>query len=209
MTKQDQSYRQKHRDGHLHDGIVAVRRVLAHAERPEEVRVASLAIVREALFALEEAGGADLISAAEMRTGRAAQPGGGSPAGTGPGRLQGDLRAIIAAIPADARPCWERRNRVLTFAGLVVKRFRHPSRNQELLLDAFEQLGWPERMDDPLPPRPESVPSSRLHDTVKQLNRYQQTPLLRFGMDGPGRVLASTHIGRPSESARRPVPETI
>lgn len=183
MTKQDQPYREKHRDSGLLDGIVAIRRVLADAEHPAELRAASLAIVREALFALEDAGGADPISGAELPIGRAAQPHSLLSPGRGPRACETDLAAIIAAIPADVRPCWECRNGVLTFAGFVVKRFRHPARNQELLLDAFEELGWPERMDDPLPPL---VSGSRLQETVKQLNRYQQTPLLRFGMDGTG-----------------------
>ena len=34
----------------------------------------------------------------------------------------------------------------------VVKQFRVPAGNQELILAAFEEMGWPPHIDDPLPP---------------------------------------------------------
>jgi hypothetical protein len=69
----------------------------------------------------------------------------------------------------------------------VVKQFNKPAPNQELILATFEELGWPQRIDDPLPPQGEIVPSVRLHDTLGRLNRTLQNPVLHFGSDGAGR----------------------
>jgi hypothetical protein len=54
---------------------------------------------------------------------------------------------------------------------------------------AFEEEGWPYRIDDPLPPKGETHPTTRLHDTIKWLNRNREHPLLRFLGDGTGEGL--------------------
>ncbi|MBI1900417.1 MAG: hypothetical protein HYS13_04785 [Planctomycetia bacterium] len=69
----------------------------------------------------------------------------------------------------------------------MVKRFRRPAPNQERILARFEQLGWPERIDDPLPKAGEVVPTQRLHEAVKRLNGAQLRRLLHFWGDGTGR----------------------
>ncbi len=53
-------------------------------------------------------------------------------------------------------------------------------------MSAFQEDGWPARIDDPLPPTPETDPKRRLSDAIKCLNRKQLNPLLRFSGDGTG-----------------------
>ena len=54
------------------------------------------------------------------------------------------------------------------------------------ILAAFEEEGWPSRIDDPLPPQPEQDSKRRLSDTIKCLNRKQASPLIHFRGDGTG-----------------------
>jgi hypothetical protein len=83
-------------------------------------------------------------------------------------------------------PNWDIVTKRLQFRGAVVKCFRWPAINQECLLNAFQEEGWPERIDDPLPPLEELDPKRRLADTIKCLNRNQSNPLLHFRGDGTG-----------------------
>ncbi len=83
-------------------------------------------------------------------------------------------------------PKWDRDRRQLRFDGQIVKEFKLPSPNQEAVLVAFEEEGWPARIDDPLSPIAEVDPRRRLHDTIKALNRKQKQSLLRFMGDGSG-----------------------
>jgi hypothetical protein len=85
------------------------------------------------------------------------------------------------------RPVWDEQQRILLMEGAVVKHFRQPAFSQELLLAAFEEEGWPHRIDDPLPPVGDRDPKERLRTTIKNLNRNQATPALRFLGDGTGR----------------------
>ena len=51
--------------------------------------------------------------------------------------------------------------------GLVlVKRFQRRSPNQGCLLAAFEESGWPEGIEDPLPPAGKGSPVLRWHHTL-------------------------------------------
>ncbi len=83
-------------------------------------------------------------------------------------------------------PRWDREQRVLRCGPLVLKRFRKTAPNQELILSSFEELGWPRRIDDPIPPHPEIMPSARLHGTIKDLNRGMAVRVIRFCGDGSG-----------------------
>jgi hypothetical protein len=84
------------------------------------------------------------------------------------------------------RPRWNADLRELRVDGKLVKRFRVPSPNQERIVAAFEEEGWPPRIDDPLPPQPEQDSKSRLRDTIKSLNRHQVNRLLHITGDGTG-----------------------
>ena len=58
--------------------------------------------------------------------------------------------------------------------------------NQERILAAFEEEGWPVHIDDPLPPHPEQDSKRRLHDTINSLNRNQKKRLIQFLGNGNG-----------------------
>ena len=60
------------------------------------------------------------------------------------------------------------------------------SLNQETVLSAFQEEGWPHYIDDPLAPAVEQNPKQRLRDTIKGLNSNQRRRLLRFRGDGTG-----------------------
>ena len=57
---------------------------------------------------------------------------------------------------------------------LLVKRFKVPAPNQEMILAAFEEESWPVRIDDPLPVHPCLAAKRRLHETITSLNRHQR-----------------------------------
>ena len=84
------------------------------------------------------------------------------------------------------QPKWDHQRRQLRVGTDVVKEFKLPSPNQETVLMAFEEEGWPPRIDDPLSPTPQLDPRRRLHDTIKALNRKQKRYLIRFMGDGSG-----------------------
>ncbi|MFO0807725.1 MAG: hypothetical protein U0746_03805 [Gemmataceae bacterium] len=83
-------------------------------------------------------------------------------------------------------PLYNADQRELWFQGQLVKRFQQPADNQETVLAAFEEDGWPPRIDDPLPQDPDVDTRERLHDTIKNLNLHQVNPLVSFHGDGSG-----------------------
>jgi hypothetical protein len=71
------------------------------------------------------------------------------------------LRAWAAAVLAagaglptapSGQPAWDPARRELRWGDRLVKRFAVPALLQEVILAAFEEDGWPPRIDDPLPP---------------------------------------------------------
>jgi hypothetical protein len=88
--------------------------------------------------------------------------------------------------PSNLVPHWDSDDRKLYVGDLVVKEFRVLSPNQEAILSAFEEEGWPHYVDDPLPPAPDQNPKHRLRDTIKWLNSNQKNHLIRFRGDGTG-----------------------
>jgi len=84
------------------------------------------------------------------------------------------------------KPCWDKSRRELRLRSLLIKRFKVPAPNQERVLDAFQEDGWPSRIDDPLPPSGNRPAKQRLRETVACLNRHQSTACLRFESDGNG-----------------------
>lgn len=83
-------------------------------------------------------------------------------------------------------PVWDQSRRELRWVERVVKRFRLPAPNQELILTAFQEEGWPPHIDDPLPQVAAVEPKRRLHDTITALNRHRAEPSVRFLGDGTG-----------------------
>jgi hypothetical protein len=84
-------------------------------------------------------------------------------------------------------PCWDAQRRELRYKGLLVKQFKQPAESQEIILGAFEEEGWPPRIDDPLPPQRDQDPKRHLHVTITNLNRHQKHRVIRFAGDGTGR----------------------
>ncbi len=98
-----------------------------------------------------------------------------------------DARPIVVRrIRDDLKPIWEPRKRELYVDGLLVKRFRVPADNQELVLSVFQEENWPSYIDDPLPMSPEIVPKRRLHNVISRLNSHQCVSVLRFHGNGNG-----------------------
>jgi hypothetical protein len=93
---------------------------------------------------------------------------------------------LATADELTERPKWDEQRRQLRVGRVLVKEFKLPSPNQETVLMAFEEEGWPPRIDDPLPPVAQLDPRRRLHDTIKALNRKQKRDLIRFRGDGSG-----------------------
>jgi hypothetical protein len=83
-------------------------------------------------------------------------------------------------------PHWDRDARQLRLGTCVVKQFRVPASNQELVLAAFEVGHWPIRLDDPFSPIPGQDSKRRLHETIDRLNRNQIQRLICFRGDGTG-----------------------
>lgn len=84
------------------------------------------------------------------------------------------------------QPDWDHHKRELRYEGQLVKKFRVSAPNQERILCAFQEEGWPSHIDDPLPPEPGLDCHNRLKDTIKYLNRHQINTLLEFRGDGTG-----------------------
>jgi hypothetical protein len=103
-------------------------------------------------------------------------------------------------------PRWECESRALYLGSQVVKRYRRPlPTNQEIILMAFQEEGWPCRIDDPLPPRAELDPKYRLHFTIQCLNQRQQPHLIRFFGDGTGEGVCWEFFKALSPSRAQPV----
>jgi hypothetical protein len=93
---------------------------------------------------------------------------------------------VARTAPVHGTPHWESRRRTLWLGPLVIKEFKVPAPNQEIILAAFEEEDWTLRIDDPLPPHPAIDAKRRLHDTINSLNRNQRNVALRFFGDGYG-----------------------
>jgi hypothetical protein len=110
--------------------------------------------------------------------------------------LAAEERSDPASIwSAGLRPMWDRERRELVVGGQLVKRFRVPAASQERVLDAFEEEGWPQRIDDPLPLTANIDARARLHDAIKNLNRHHVHRLIVFQGDGRGVGICWKRIG--------------
>lgn len=87
-------------------------------------------------------------------------------------------------------PKWDCLRQELRLGDVVVKRFKVRAPNQERVLSAFEEEGWPPCIDDPLPRSAQLDPKRRLHETINSLNRSQKHRLIRFMGNGKGEGVA-------------------
>ena len=100
-----------------------------------------------------------------------------------------DFDSLFDGCPDDdqiypKRPVWDRENKKLYWGLTTIRRFRNIKRAKNVVrvLDEFQELGWPRRIDDPLPsPSPDP---ERLRDTVKRLN--ERLEIIQFRADGSG-----------------------
>src|SRR5262245_14980341 len=49
------------------------------------------------------------------------------------------------------KPHWDERARELWYGDVLVKRYRGPAKNADIILAVFQEEGWPPAIDDPLP----------------------------------------------------------
>lgn len=118
---------------------------------------------------------------------------------TGRVPLEPTFLALVPALKA-LTPKWDRDRQELKLGTILVKRFKVPAANQEMILAAFEEEGWPARIDDPLPPHCEQSSKRRLQETIKSLNRNQRTQAIRFLGDGSGQGVRWETVGEGDEA---------
>jgi hypothetical protein len=102
--------------------------------------------------------------------------------------------------PARVVPRWDGDMQELRVAGVIVKQFKVPAPNQEMILSAFQEENWPVRIDDPLPPHPDQDAKRRLHDTIVSLNRNHKSRFIRFMGDGTGEGVRWTLVADDAEA---------
>jgi hypothetical protein len=100
------------------------------------------------------------------------------------------------------KPQWDAARRELSFGGQTVKQFHVPASNQELILSAFQQQGWPESIDDPLADEIDIDPKTRLNDAIYRLNNKQLACLIRFRVNGHGSSVHWSWCARPATRHR-------
>ena len=93
---------------------------------------------------------------------------------------------VVDETPQALKPRWDTVRHELRLGNVIVKKFKWRAANQEAILNAFEEDGWPAHIDDPLTQNPQMNPKRRLSDAIKCLNRKQKNPLIRFCGDGTG-----------------------
>jgi hypothetical protein len=76
-------------------------------------------------------------------------------------------------------PVWSRATAQLTYQGKVIRILNAKGKDIRLILDAFEEQGWPSRVDNPLPGGKDS---RKLRRAIENLNKFLTT--LRFSADG-------------------------
>jgi hypothetical protein len=144
-------------------------------------------------FLITEAG----ASAANLR-------GGGADSLPGRSSNPAEIVSLCSQLPH-----WDADRHVLYLGQQVVKRYKRPSPNQDIVLSAFEEEEWPSHIYDPLPPKDEVVAKHRLHATIDWLNRNQETRLLRFRGDGTGEGICWERVDAGSNASSAEVPKKL
>jgi hypothetical protein len=80
------------------------------------------------------------------------------------------------ASGASSKPNWNKSTLELCYQGQLARKIRRIARNPIIVLDAFQEDGWPAHIDNPLPP------NANISEVVRTLN--QRLKLLRFASDG-------------------------
>lgn len=111
--------------------------------------------------------------------------------------LPSDLAVIPATYAAASLPHWDAETGMLTFSG-GRKRLRPTATAIRHVLKAFQEEGWPEYIDNPVPPPApatrsrkgrrrgtQTIPVSKLSDVLDSLNK--SIPFLKFERGGGGK----------------------
>jgi len=97
----------------------------------------------------------------------------------GEGTTHGEVTPVVrgAAAPKDKKekPHWDAGSLKLWYKGRLIKKFHTPAETQTVVLAAFEEEGWPDLIDDPLPPKANLRPKRRVRQTVIALNDSHKT----------------------------------
>jgi len=161
-------------------------------------RVGNLTLTRKTCVVLTEAGATFAMEVligrttpSEPRPGAAPHPNGLLSAPVAPVLAGRDLRPLpvgpVEPLVGPALvPKWDHDRQELRLGGVIVKQFKVPAPNQEVILAAFEEESWPVRIDDPLPVHPCIAAKRRLHETITSLNRNQRLRVINFSGDGSG-----------------------
>lgn len=165
---------------------------LSNQNRRTFEEVDGLALSNQSCFVISKQGYEIANSSENKKKAQADQnktmsPHHGSPIGQSNESEKVDTQLGASSRPhLPVKPVWDRERRELRLGEIVVKRFKWPAENQEMVLNAFEDSGWPPRIDNPLVDHPSICPKRRLHDTLKCLNRKQVNELIKFRGDGTG-----------------------
>jgi hypothetical protein len=165
----------------IHRGFVAHAYEVTSFEDQRRRFVASpnLSLSRRSCLVLTEAGQALARRVAQWSDDDVASVLGGSAA-----TRFGRIARPSGAATAPQSPTWDSQRRQLRLGSRIVKEFKVPAMNQEIVLAVFEEERWPPRIDDPLPWKSDIDPQRRLHDTINSLNRRQRQQLVHFSADG-------------------------
>ena len=92
--------------------------------------------------------------------------------------LDSCIQDRLKQVQGPLTPRWG--SRKLWYGDILCKEYKRPAPDQELILNSFQELGWPKRIDDPLPPE-------KLKDTIKDLQKALCTSPIVIERDGTGK----------------------
>ncbi|WP_168565941.1 hypothetical protein [Crateriforma spongiae] len=94
--------------------------------------------------------------------------------------LTGEIARPGSSMHPFAKPVWDDEGNRLTFAGVLVKRYRQPAETQKCVLRAFQSQQWSKQIENPLPDEGFVDRVDQLYETVRSLNRCRIVKLIRF-----------------------------
>ena len=87
--------------------------------------------------------------------------------------------------PGRPQPEWDSGRRILRVADFT-RRINPNAKNLILILDSFQELGWPPGVDNPVPPIGDKTPEKTLRDAVTGLNKGMEDCPIKFAMRNSG-----------------------
>ena len=97
------------------------------------------------------------------------------------------VQPVAAEIVILHKPRWDSERRKFWLDEILIKAFRRSAPMVELILTAFQEEAWTDRIDDPLAPLCNgNAEPNRLRNQVQALNRCLDSKFICFSMDGTG-----------------------